>query len=261
MPRKRVQFATDIETNEPQKDFNSELQEIKDLCSILTSNCRQQTCSLGFLGTHGQDYRHELYSAPECFDRYFTGKSWSLYDLLRHQATRCGNEFKLSRKHRTSLAVQISSSLLQFYDTPWICKDWSKADIIFQNLQLSTAPVNVCQPYFRRKCPSPDGDGASDTKEILFRLGVLLLELSTGTSYEERFGKRVGYIPEYAMVYEWWEQDVRDEEWEDYAEAIRKCINFDFPTESRTLRDEDLLKAVYNYVVQPLAEAAGKFRI
>ena len=93
-----------------------------------------------------------------------------------------------------------------------------------------------------------------------------MLELSTGTSYEERFGQRMledyqSYIPEYETVYEWWEQDVRDEEWEHYAEAIRKCINFDFPTESRSLRDEDLLKEVYNCVVQPLAEAAGKFRI
>lgn len=104
----------------------------------------------------------------------------------------------------------------------------------------------------------------------MFRLGVLLLELCTGEALETQLsysnenvnsaGRRT-HISEFAAVHDWWAKDARDEEGEDYAEAIRKCIQFDFPTESRSLRDDELISVVYNCVVQPIAEVASKFKM
>lgn len=111
---------------------------------------------------------------------------------------------------------------------------------------------------------------ANDTQEIIFRLGVLLLELCTGKPLEDQFSYSIEdvdrdrhrtRISEFEAVHDWWTREASDEEGEEYAEAIRKCLQFDFPTECRSLRDEGLMKAVYDCVVQPIAEVASKFKM
>lgn len=260
------------------KSFNCELREIQSLCTAL-ANCHREVSSLGFLACQN-DFRHELYSAPHCSSPCFSGGNLSLYDILCQscntvRALHTGKGFKLSRKERMSLALHISTSLLQLYATPWISKDWSKKDIVFQKVN-SPSQVNIYQPYLRRQfstklATSLDStDIANDTQAIMFRLGVLLLELCTGEALENQLSdsdenvntaSHRSHISEFAAVHDWWARDARDEEGEDYAEAIRKCIQFDFPTEFRSLRDEEFIIAVYNCVVQPIAGVASKFKI
>jgi hypothetical protein len=226
---------------------------------------------MGFLKCT-EDYRHEFYSIREPDRTFFSGQKSSLFDLLRESASNPRtSKTILYRKDRTALAVQISSSLLQLYATPWIAKEWSGKDIIFQRLNETPeneTSVSVQRPYLRQRFPL-SAVTANDTEAIMFRLGVLLLELCTGMPRENQSNPnnrlnetgQGGGIAEFATVYDWWKRDALREEGEGYAEAIRKCIVFDFPCETKTLLDEKFRKTVYNEVVQPLKDVLREFKV
>lgn len=146
----------------------------------------------------------------------------SLFDILCQsrnaaRALHTGKGLKLSRKERTSLALHISTSLLQLYATPWIPKGWSTKDIIFQKVN-SPSQVNIYQPYLRsqfsaaRETSYDSADTANDTQAIMFRLGVLLLELCTGEALENILSNsndntnsagHATHISEFAAVHDW----------------------------------------------------------
>jgi hypothetical protein len=109
---------------------------------------------------------------------------------------------------------------------------------------------------------------ANDTETIIFRLGVLLLELCTGEAREDlsngaesfNAGGQCGAIAEFRTVYQWWEREALKEEGAEYAEAIRKCICFDFSCEQRSLLDEEFRRTMYSEIVLPLADVARQFK-
>lgn len=274
--RRTVSFSEETRVEPPRYSVNRELHEIRNLCATLTK-CHGTVSSVGFVACQ-KGFRHELYSAPQYSDTFCLNGVSSLSDLLLQSSKssrfrEAGKRFKLSRKQRMILALQISTSLLQLYDTPWISTDWSEKHIIFQGAD-SLSKLNLCQPYLRQEVPigasntfGNTKDMANDTEAIIFRLGVLLLELCTGQPLENELlsndypSAGQTYISEFKRVYQWWARDARDEEGEVYAEAIRQCIQFDFPTESRSLRDKELVREVYNCVVQPIAEVVSKFKM
>ncbi|KAK4222841.1 hypothetical protein QBC38DRAFT_548908 [Podospora fimiseda] len=101
----------------------------------------------------------------------------SLRDVLDTNDTACP---QLSYKEKVGLAYIISSSMLQLHKTPWLASSPTQ-DTIFLAQQ---AGIPIYDKAFVRK-EMPDGSGATSispysttcTKETLFSLGILLLEL------------------------------------------------------------------------------------
>ena len=245
----------------PASRFNKELGEIRNLCTEL-ANCHKKVCSIGFLNC-GNGYRHEFYtSVPDSVG--FSKRGLSLPGLLSPDNTRSDQqhqkERKICREDRKFLSVHISISLLQLYQTPWITGEWNGNEIIVKGLDERTQSSVVPQPYFRRPF-APTAATAKDTQAIVFRLGVLLLELCLGETLAKHSRDHQSHEPEWKMAYDCWEQNAKTEEGPEVAEAIRKCLDFDFQTASRSLENEDLRRAVYNEVIRPLNEALDKFRV
>lgn len=233
---------------------------------------------MGFIKC-GQGHRHEFYSINP-HSAHFSGESVSLFNLLSstHNTVtnpRTGKPLKLSRKDRKALAVKLSTAVLQMYSTPWIGKNWSKRDIIFQCLN-ETAPtlLSVQGPYLLQqfdtggKYPSANVT-VSETQEIIFRLGVLLLELCIGEALEDQLQNQNSQDSDIkdivacnsATVYDWWERSAMGEEGPEVANAIGKCLRFEFHSESRSLHYEEFRNAVYNEVVQPHIESSRIFNM
>jgi hypothetical protein len=246
---KKVEFVTEREVEPPETCFNVDLSKIPDLCTALKDSHRT-VCSVRFLNcSHG--YRHELYSVPDS-----RTPSLSVPELLSRDNHKL-NRQPLSRKDRKELSVHISNSLLQLYQTPWISDEWKGSEIMFNG-----------QTYLRRRflCGTRTGLTSTavptkDTRAIVFRLGVLLLELCVGDTLMYQDGGRQSNEMESEIAYRCWAQKAKAEEGDEVAEAIRKCLKFDFLTESRSLQNEDLRLALYNEVVRPLNEALDNFRV
>jgi hypothetical protein len=115
-------------------------------------------------------------------------------------------------------------------------------------------------PYLRRQV-SYLPEARKDTQTVLFRLGVLLLELCLGKRVS---GNSLGSEKSRSDLepdYDRWLLAAASEEGEKIAGAIRKCIYFDFATHCRTLEKDDLRTALFTEVVRPFKDALGSFQM
>lgn len=90
-----------------------------------------------------------------------------------------GNEMQLSllRQQQMCVVTTLAYSLLQLHSTPWLGERWSKKDILFPLVGMTSGEPAVVmeQPYLRPK--STPERIPEDCTESIFSLGVLLLEL------------------------------------------------------------------------------------
>jgi hypothetical protein len=254
-----------------------ELAQIGSLCDTL-ARCSRTVSSIGYLKCR-QDDRHELHTHASV-DQMYAAESISLFELLSQERNplidpATGKRFHLSRKDRLVLAVRISTTLLQLYSTPWIPKDWGKNDIVLLLFHDSLSDrVLSNSPYLRhefstRNPSTGDSTTESDTQAFIFRLGVLLLELCTGEPVEDRlpsFSKSteiqhldVEYFRNFTKIYEWWKQEAVNAEGDRVAEAIRRCLCFDFACDVKSLLYPEFRNLVYTTIVQPLDEVLSHF--
>ncbi|KAL2045908.1 hypothetical protein ABVK25_011962 [Lepraria finkii] len=101
-----------------------------------------------------------------------------------------------TRFQRYPIAVTLASSLLQFYNSPWINETWSKEDIHFlKAVEGSSLPVIVDKPYISHNFTSylqPSANHALDTivcnasTKCIRALGIMLLELCLGQAVEDQ---------------------------------------------------------------------------
>jgi hypothetical protein len=255
---KRVAFVSEQKLEDHGSCFNESLDNIVSLCTTLAKSA-QEPCELGFLKC-SNGYRHEFYTnVPDSID--FSKQSLSISQLLQCENQDDGRrreQGKVSREIRKRLSVQISKALLLLFETPWIDGEWSKNEIIFKD--LGEGVPSVYQPYLRRRFATTTGT-RKDTKRIVYRLGVLLLELCLGQTLSNYYHGEQMKMLEFVAAYNCCMQNVNAQEGPEVAEVIRKCLAFDFATRSKCLEDEDLVKAMYNEVVRPLNEALGDFRV
>lgn len=258
--RKKVVIIEDTQS----ESVNEELSEIENICTTLMS-CHRQPRSMGFL-KDPEHFRHELYGQPRmCISRDIV----SVTSLLSREFKKSGihRSLKLSRKDRKEISIQVTTALLLLYSTPWITSEWSGAEVVFENFDRTASSYNL-RPYISRrfsaasKCSSNAVLSGKNTQETLFRLGILLLELCIGESLDEHcldIGKARTRETEFDIVSEWWQREAGTAEGPEVAEIIRKCLFFKFQTDSKNLFDEDLRRAIYNEVVQPLREVPRNF--
>ncbi|ELR10334.1 hypothetical protein VC83_07938 [Pseudogymnoascus destructans] len=184
----------------------------------------------------------------------------------------------LSRKDRMSLALILASSFVQLEATQWIQESWGKEDIVFD--RAPDAPedssVDLSKPYILHSIEKRTAD--NKTRPIrnsrnysLLSLGILLLELSTGQSFEQHLsrikGKSTASLdpPEESVErlmklseVRKWLVAVQDDLSSGFHGAIWHCIKSYFDEESG--KSEDVYRqAVLDQVVLPLQEDLQSF--
>ena len=191
----------------------------------------------------------------------------SLHDILledsraRRAGTRARSSCYMTRRQRLKIAVILASSILQLQTTQWIDSDWGREDILFRH----GLPE---QPYISKvftRTVSKDGKPTESDEKLscspirnksLFKLGVLLLELSYGEPLHSlKSSEDPPIFTEYAIARRLVEELDGDEP-SGYVDAARACIFCDFGTNVRgqSLNDQVFRQAVYDNVLVPLEE-------
>jgi hypothetical protein len=128
----------------------------------------------------------------------------------------------LTRMQRYSIAATLASSLLQLETTPW-AKTWESRDVHFAH----DTTLEYDKPFFLSRL-----DATSTAKDDSFKaLGTLLLELCFGKPLDQHV---LWQQPGFAMaktnpmmrhfVAHEWLKDVEGEAGEQYANAVRYCL-------------------------------------
>jgi hypothetical protein len=195
----------------PEIDMKS-LQDMKDLCSAIRQ-AQIKKCCLGFC-LDAEGHLRGVYPVEKRVT-LATGVI-TLKDMLAVSKTQ-SSLLKMSRKERMNLAITVASSYLQLQATPWLKDTWSKEDIVFDGDMSATLirPCNIEQPYISHehqpfpsqkpiiKPPSLPGNPS------LLSLGVLLLELYTGQTFE-RFCAQASIENENVPAFDGYIQQLRN---------------------------------------------------
>lgn len=255
--------------------YQQSFPEITDLCSVLRSTI---TGDLGVAVDQESNHR-ALISRDTTRE---TKRFINLADIIRGsqpnaQQRSPSNETltdlttpsKLTRDERYRLALVVASSVLQLCKTPWIRKlstrdvsFWVKFDpqggsqwhydlgrpcILHGDWQVTSNPSNRSSFGYSR--------------EVLFRLAVILLELCFGQlMHEQPFyaaycgpNKQPHDQTDRSAANRWCD-DVMGEAGPQFFEAIRRCLDCNFGLVNPDFDDNHFLQLVYDNVVGPLRQ-------
>ncbi len=167
----------------------------------------------------------------------------------------------MTKKQRLQIAVTLASTILQLQTTDWLSSEWGKKDIIFHN-GLAEHPY-ISKVFHKDDMESQQPKSKTThasfspvRNESVFKLGVLLLELSYGKPLDHfKSADDPPYFTEYAIATRLVE-NLAEEEASGYADAARACIFCDFGTKVRisSLDNEAFRQAFYDDVVVPLED-------
>ena len=245
--------------------------EISNLCSALQSRSSHQSL-LGYLkGPEERRYslslvEHEQLSSSE------TQTVVSLDEILGGKNNPSGKP-KLTRSTRLAITVVLAHSMLQLHAGPWLCETWGKKDIHF--LQGHDGTILTGQPFLIRSFSSDatkPKDGhlersiSSACNSTLLSLGILILELwfnqrIESMPFRSSFQGPDGKDNEYTdfNTAQKWQEQAMEEGGLDLHNPTRRCIYCAFGATSQDLEDEELRRAVYSEVVQPLEQLLQRF--
>ena len=245
--------------------------EIQDLCLAIRTP-RHQSPLHGFLqGCEGR--RLEFLQSSSEQARSASSRRFVTLETLLTATT-------LTRRERYKIAATLASAFLQLHATPWLRKDWSKKDILFLEAEENGArrPVIVERAYVARDYKSrhelgdetvEDGaplERSSETAgESLFRLGVILLELCFGQALEDH-RLRQQYVGPDGQVNDYtdritafeWQKDVLGESGFEFANAIRRCLNYSFSPRNAAFARDEFEETIYVDVIQPLENVSRR---
>jgi hypothetical protein len=172
------------------------------------------------------------------------------------------------------VAVDLASSVLQLYKTPWLNEQWSDNDVYFiQRPGLPSSMVFEHPFVYRKFSPAADESSRSSQSgahsvirnETLFTLGILLTELLFGVSIEElQTPDDLNHQGTPGII--WCTVDrilenklIEAEAGPRYQEAVRRCIRCDFDQTVSSLDDSNFQRAVFEGVVAPLEKTLQQF--
>jgi hypothetical protein len=198
-------------------------------------------------------------------------KQWSAYTLRQILTQPAGTGQKLALADTYKIALDLASSVLQLYQTPWLSNDWSDADVYFVHRPGTSLATAYQHPFIYRDLSTTTSQGSVTQlpvdslirNQVLFALGVVLIELLYGMPIEEL------QTPQDAssnsgIAWRVAERLIREQQIElrsgiHYANAVRKCIRCDFDMAQWRLEDHDFQQAVYSGVVVPLERTLRRF--
>ncbi|KAL8934150.1 MAG: hypothetical protein Q9216_006047 [Gyalolechia sp. 2 TL-2023] len=246
-----------------------EARDINDLCAALRSTDERGTNDC--LGTlKGEGSLYEVVSISNC-DKVDTS-TLTFHDLLilsnQNNATNGGLtpiidpslprcEPRLTRKDRLQLAVTLAFTSLQLFTTPWLDKNWSGQEILFRRGSVDSPFISraFAQPD---QIPMPQTSSTSDFSPIrnqsIFRLGVLLLEISLGKPLDAYMTSDQPLLFKDYLVAAQLVSNLVNEESDNYVSATKACIFSDFGSKVKEpdFNNDAFRQAVYEDVIQPL---------
>jgi hypothetical protein len=260
-----------------------DLEDVVDICTAVRNQQGSQACLSFCFDYYGK--LRGVYTNPvsntgfpcDCHDRSSSitniNKVLSLDTLLSGSTSE--NGCRMSRKDRMALAVTLASSYLQLETTPWLKDSWGKSDIVFEtpssnsNQQIDVKRAFVISSVESRTVNAQSGSQQTNGNYCLLALGILLLELSTGQSFERRrvvgstqenrdpAQQSVERLMKLAEASKWL-STVEDDLSNGFLLAIRHCIRSYFDGTSG--KDEaGFRQAVLDQVVLPLQEDLQSF--
>lgn len=246
--------------------------QIMDLCSALQKRLTSQI-ALGYL-KDSQERLHSV-SLVEKPQLSFSEmrRVLSLDEILGSIG---GGKGTLPRKKRLEIAVILANSMLQLHTGPWLCDRWGKRDIYF--LQSHDGFIHTDYPFLVSNFTSDlkvSGTESDQTRlerssgscnSSLLSLGILILELwfnqtIESQTFRSKFQGPDGNDNEYTdfNTAQKWQEQAMEEAGLDLHNSTRRCIYCAFGAVSQDLEDEELRRAVYSEVVQPLEKLLHRF--
>lgn len=176
---------------------------------------------------------------------------------------------KLSPVDKLSFGLSIASSLLQLNLTPWICKCWTKDDIILRHEKNADSGYDMAHPLIRGKFEEITTCQRSDDNPdvALLELGILLVELWTETTLESWVeSTRQGTLDlgdlalRRGLLYDWWCQ-VNQKAPPTYSQVVQTCcFPFGFGNVDKSWDDIQFKALYYTNIVEPLSADLEKLR-
>jgi hypothetical protein len=188
-----------------------------------------------------------------------------------------GNQDKLARRHRISLALRLAWGITQLHQTPWISPSWTWSDFsAITNQQRGQIDEGLfITKYFpsmrRSNLSSTANEGTSPSflsiaigEPVIARLGYALIELASGKRLASLHDSTDPIIKDQEL------RDlstaryllncgfVTDEECEAYSDVVHACLYQQVPRDGgfglRTLRSQDASfeRDLTKAIVQPL---------
>lgn len=245
--------------------------DIDDLCSFLRgANAEPRKSVLGQFECDDRQYEVASVTRYNITDIINS----TLHDLLLEQeqnstqlgaiswstgATMPTNSPRLTRKARLELATILASTVLQLHTTPWLESDWSGKDI---RICKGSRDHPYISHVFKRSDQgssiqsSPKPQFTPIRNQAIFRLGVLLLELSLGKPLDSyKTTDRLMPFQDFLLASQLTERLVGEES-DSYISATQACIfgNFGCKAKDLDLEDDAFRRAVYEDVVLPLEQ-------
>jgi hypothetical protein len=265
------------------KSQSNSLQEVIDICTAIRKSKTRKTY-LGLCLDHSgklrralsipqpeiQDNRKPAEVAPDNYE------GTSLNKLLMADPNQYGHT--LSRKDRMSLALTLASSFVQLEAKQWIQDSWGREYIVFDQHPEAAedSSVDISKPYILHSVDTRNTDTKAKSIQrsdnySLLSLEILLLELSTGQTFEQHQSRIKGkgvdsleppqeYLKRLVKQFEAsnWLKSVQDDLSSGFHGAIRHCIRSYLDEASG--KDEAVYRqAVLDQVVLPLQDDLQSF--
>jgi hypothetical protein len=275
-PKRSVMFAVPAPPLPPTPRQRSRspqppnLIKIQNLCAAIKNGGHDNTC-LGVLVDELKRQNHGLYLVQRSL---LDDQAQATIPLTLRLATTgpARRRFKLTRKNGLQLALTLASSVLQLHKTPWLGSKWGKDDILFFQGPNGTL---LEQPFISKSFSSIQGQTLTSRKlarpfpcvrnEMIFALGVVLIELCLGCPLEEMrtpedlddFGNPnvfTDYMTAQRLV-----PEVYEEGGGRYGDVVRRCIHCDFDQPEVNFDVEAFCKAFQKGVISPLWEDYDDF--
>ncbi|OAX85304.1 hypothetical protein ACJ72_00334 [Emergomyces africanus] len=267
----------------------SGLIKISDLCATLSSPASQKSPSsspsscIGYLqdtcsGLHKlhlvpSNTKWEVISLHELIRLYLSNTSSSPLILAgSHKPSTRPQVKPLTRKERFKLAVALSTSVLQFDDTPWLKQHWGTDDIhFFLKPSSSMSEQAYLTTVFSQSNHVPTKKHNCTSfpplvrNKALFTLGIVLIELAFGKPLEDlRTQKDIDEsrgMPDLVDTFTVKRllESVEDEAGYDYSEAVRRCIECPFDGKEARFTNESFQEAVHDWIIEPLRVSFNNF--
>lgn len=258
-------------------------QEVVDICTVIRKSKTRNACHGLCLDYNGQLRRSHSIEYSKIQKDVESTEETPMEDMtLDRLLSSVPNQYgcALSRKDRMTLALTLASSFAQLDATPWIPDSWGKEDIVFyQPMNLDASKINhvdVSKPSILRlvdktvRKPAVKSIQTSENYSLL-SLGILLLELSTGQSFEQHQSRNKGKqiaraeppqesVERLMKLSEAskWLNAVQDDLSDGFLLAIRHCIRSYFDGSSGD-NEAVFRQALLDQVVMPLQEDLHSF--
>ncbi|KAF1918319.1 hypothetical protein BDU57DRAFT_194788 [Ampelomyces quisqualis] len=246
---------------------------IANLCqTIARLQSRRRVVCAGYM-VDSLKRKHGIYplDAPVCP----TGQQdWTAYTLRQVLTRRAGSVGRFTQHDKYKVAVDLASSVLQLYKTPWLSDDWTDNDVYFVHRPGAVSSILYEHAFIYRKFSSTVSPTLATQppnqrvirNQTLFSLGVTLIEVLYGKPIEE-LQTANDLDCEHTPGAVWCtaerlinEEEIYLEAGQLYSDAVRRCIRCDFNQKKTSLDDDEFQRAVYEGVVAPLEKMLQRFR-